>query len=197
MGIPDHFTCLLKNLYSDQEAAIRADMEQRTGSKLGKEYNKGLVPNWERNTLSPCLSNFFAEWKWKVKVKVTHLCLTLWAIVHGILQARLLKWVAFSFSRGSSQTRDWTQVSCLAGRFFTNWATITWNVGLDEVQIEIKIARRNINNLRYEDDTTLMAENEELKSLLMEVKKEIEKAGLKLNIQKMKIRHLVPSFHGK
>ena len=77
MGIPDHFTCLLKNLYSDQEAAIRADMEQRTGSKLGKEYNKGLVPNWERNTLSPCLSNFFAEWKWKVKVKVTQLCLTL------------------------------------------------------------------------------------------------------------------------
>ena len=72
-----------------------------------------------------------------------------------------------------------------------------WNVGLDEAQIEIKIARRNINNLRYEDDTTLMAESEELKSLLMKVKKEIEKAGLKLNIQKTKIRHLVPSFHGK
>ena len=71
------------------------------------------------------------------------------------------------------------------------------SIGLDEAQAGIKIARRNINNLRYEDDTTLMAENEELKSLLMEVKKEIEKAGLKLNIQKMKIRHLVPSFHGK
>ena len=68
---------------------------------------------------------------------------------------------------------------------------------MDEAQIEIKIARRNINNLRYEDDTTLMAESKELKSLFMKVKKEIEKAGLKLNIQKTKIRHLVPSFHGK
>ena len=71
------------------------------------------------------------------------------------------------------------------------------NAGLDEAQAGIKIARRNINNLRYADDTTLMAESEELKSLLMKVKKEIEKAGLKLNIQKTKIRHLVPSFHGK
>ena len=61
MRIPDHLTCLLKNLYSDQEAAIIIDMEQRTASKLGKEYNNGLVPNWERSTLSPCLSNFFAE----------------------------------------------------------------------------------------------------------------------------------------
>ena len=63
-----------------------------------------------------------------------------------------------------------------------------WNVGLDEVQAGIKIARRNINNLRYTDDTTLMAESEEeLKSLLMKVKEESEKDGLKLNIQKMKI----------
>ena len=61
-----------------------------------------------------------------------------------------------------------------------------------------KIARRNINNLRYSDDTTLMAESkEELKSLLMKVKEESEKVGLKLSIQKTKIRHLVPSFHGK
>ena len=60
-------------------------------------------------------------------------------------------------------------------------------VGLDEAQVVIKIARRNINNLRYADDTTLMAENEELKSLLMKVKEESEKAGLKLNIQKTKI----------
>ena len=70
-------------------------------------------------------------------------------------------------------------------------------VGLDEAQAEIKIARRNINNLRYAD-TTLMAESEEeLKSLLMKVKEESEKAGLKLNIQKTKIRQMVPSLHGK
>ena len=63
-----------------------------------------------------------------------------------------------------------------------------WNARLDEAQAGIKIARRNINNLRYADDTTLMAESEEeLKSLLMKVKEESEKAGLKLNIQKMKI----------
>ena len=62
-----------------------------------------------------------------------------------------------------------------------------WNAGLDEAQTEIKIARRNINNLRYADDITLMAESEELKSLLMKVKEESEKVGLKLNIQKTKI----------
>ena len=62
-----------------------------------------------------------------------------------------------------------------------------WNSRLDEAQAGIKIARRNINNLRYADDTTLMAESEELKSLLMKVKEESEKVGLKLNIQKMKI----------
>ena len=62
-----------------------------------------------------------------------------------------------------------------------------WNAGLDEAQTGIKIARRNINNLRYADNTTLMAESEELKSLLMKVKEESEKAGLKLNIQKTKI----------
>ena len=65
---------------------------------------------------------------------------------------------------------------------------IMWNAGLDEAQAGIKIARRNINNLRYADDTTLMAENEEeLRSLLMKVKEESEKVGLKLNIQKTKI----------
>ena len=62
-----------------------------------------------------------------------------------------------------------------------------WNAGLDESQAGIKIAGRNINNLRYADDTTLMAESEELKSLLMKVKEDSEKAGLKLNIQKTKI----------
>ena len=72
-----------------------------------------------------------------------------------------------------------------------------WNAGLDESQAGIQIARRNIN-LRYSDDTTLTAESEEeLKSLLMNVKEESEKVGLKLNIQKMKIMDLVPSLHGK
>ena len=72
------------------------------------------------------------------------------------------------------------------------------NPGLDEAQAGIKITGRNINNLRYADDTTLMAESkEELKSLLIKVKEESEKAGVKLNIQKMKTRHPVPSLHGK
>ena len=72
------------------------------------------------------------------------------------------------------------------------------NAGLEEAQAGIKISGRNINNLRYADDTTLMAESkEEIKSLLMKVEEESEKAGLKLNIQKTKIMHLVPSFHGK
>ena len=72
------------------------------------------------------------------------------------------------------------------------------NAGLGEAQAEIKIARRNINNLRYADDTTLTAESkEELKSLLMKVKEESEKAGLKLNMQKLRSWHPVLSLHGK
>ena len=75
---------------------------------------------------------------------------------------------------------------------------ITRNARLDEAQTGIKIARRNINNLRYADDTTIMAESEEeLKSLLMKVKEESEKVALKLNIQKTKILALIPSFQGK
>ena len=72
-----------------------------------------------------------------------------------------------------------------------------WNARLDEAQSEIKIARRNINNLRYADDTTHMAESEELKSLLMKVKEESEKVGLKLNIQKTKTMASSPSLHSK
>ena len=73
-----------------------------------------------------------------------------------------------------------------------------WNAGLDEAQAGIKHPGRNINNLIYADDTTLMAESvEELKSLLIKVKEESEKVGLKLNIQKTKIMALVPSLHGK
>ena len=72
------------------------------------------------------------------------------------------------------------------------------NTGLEEAQAGIKIAGRNINNLRYADDTTLMAESEEeLKNLLMRVKEQSEKVGLKLNIQITKIKALVPSLHGK
>ena len=82
---------------------------------------------------------------------------------------------------------------------FTLYAEyIMRNAGLEEAQARIKIARRNINNLRYADDTTLMAESEEeLKSLLMKVKEEREKAGLKLKIQKPRSWHPVPSFCGK
>ena len=73
-----------------------------------------------------------------------------------------------------------------------------WNAGLDEAQAGIKISGRNINNLRYADDTTFMAESEEeLESLLVKVKEESEKADLKLNIQKLRLWHLVPSLHGK
>ena len=71
------------------------------------------------------------------------------------------------------------------------------NAGLEESQAGIKIAGRNINNLRYADDTTLMAESEELKSLLMKVKEESEKVGLNPNIKKLRLGHLVPSLHGK
>ena len=72
------------------------------------------------------------------------------------------------------------------------------NAGLDKAQAEIKIARRNISNLRYADDTSLMSESKKvLKSLLMKVKVESEKVGLKLNIQKLRSWHLVPSLHGK
>ena len=71
------------------------------------------------------------------------------------------------------------------------------NAGLNETQAGIKIAGRNINNLRHADDTTLMAESEDLKSLLMKVKEESEKVGLEINIQNTRSRHLVPSLHGK
>ena len=81
---------------------------------------------------------------------------------------------------------------------FNLYAYIMRNAGLDQAQTGIKIARRNINNLRYANDSTLMAESEEeLKSLLRKVKEENEKVGLKLNIQKTNSWHLVPSLHGK
>ena len=103
-------------------------------------------------------------------------------------------------------TTDWFQIGkgvcqgcILPPCLFNLYAEyIMRNAGLEEAQAGIKIARRNINNLRYADDTTLMAESEEqLKSLLIKVKEESEKVGLKLNIQKRRSWHLVPSLHGK
>ena len=102
-------------------------------------------------------------------------------------------------------TTDWFQIGkgvrqgCVLSPCLCNLHAeyIMRNAGLQEAQAGIKIAGRNINNLRYADDTTLMAESKELKSLLMKVKEESEKVGLKFNIQKTKIWHLVPSLHGK
>ena len=120
MGIPDHLTCLLRNLHAGQETTVRNGHETAHWFQIGKGIHHGCI-------LSPCLFNLHAEY-------------------------------------------------------------ITRNARLEEAQAGIKIARRNINNLRYADDTTLMAESEEeLKSLLMKVKVESEKVGLKRNIQKTKI----------
>ena len=120
MGIPDHLTRLLRNLYAGQEATVRTGHGTTDWFQIGKGVRQGCI-------LSPCLFNLYAEY-------------------------------------------------------------IMTNVGLEEAQAGIKIARRNINNLRYADDTTLMAESEEeLKSLLMKVKAGSEKVGLMLNIRKAKI----------
>ena len=119
MGIADHLTCLLRNLYAGPEATVRTGHGTTDWFRIGKGVRQGCI-------LSPCLFNFYAEY-------------------------------------------------------------IMRNAGLEETQAWIKIAGRNINNLRYADDIILMAESEELKSLLMKVKEESEKVGLKLNIQKMKI----------
>jgi len=125
MGIPDHLTCLLRNLYAGQEATVRTGHETTDWFQIGKGVHQACI-------LSPCLFNLYEEY-------------------------------------------------------------IMMNTGLDEAQAGIKIAGRNISNLRYADDTTFMAESkEELKSLLMKVKEESEKVGLKLNIQKTKIMASVP-----
>ena len=125
MGIPDHLTCLLRNLYAGQEATVRTGHGTTDWFHIGKGVRQGCI-------LSPCLFKLYAEY-------------------------------------------------------------IMRNAELEEAQAGIKIAGRNINNLRYADYTTLMAESEDkLKSLLMKVKEESEKVGLKLNIQKTKI---MPSNH--
>ena len=126
MGIPDHLTCLLRNMYAGREATVRIGHGTMNWFQTGKGVCQGYV-------LSPCLFNLYAQYIMK-------------------------------------------------------------NAGLYEAQTGIKIARRNINNLRYADDTTLMAESEkELKSLLMKVKEESEKAGLRLNTQKTKIMAFGPN----
>ncbi|XDA79593.1 hypothetical protein R6Z07F_009602 [Ovis aries] len=108
---------------------------------------------------------------------------------HGILQARMRERVAIPSSRGSFDS--WIEPLSPASPAYAEY--IMRNAGLEETQAGIKIAGRNINNLRYADDTTLMAESEEeLKSLLMKVKEESEKVGLKLNIQKMKTMAFSP-----
>ena len=102
-------------------------------------------------------------------------------------------------------TTDWFQIGrgvhqgCLLSPYLFNLYAeyLMRNAGLDEAQAGIKIAGRNINNLRYADNTTLVAESEELKSLLMKVKEESEKVGLKLTFRKLRSWHLVPSPHGK
>ena len=130
MGIPDHLSCLLRNLYAGQEATMRTGHGTKDWFQIGKGVCQGCI-------LSACLFNLYAEY-------------------------------------------------------------IMRSAGLDKSQARIKIARRNINNLRHADDTTLKAESEEeLKSLLINVKEESEKVGLKLNIRKLRLWHLVPSLHGK
>ena len=120
MGIPDHLTCLLRNLYAGQEATVRTEHGTTDWFQIGKGVRQGCIS-------SPCLFNLYAEY-------------------------------------------------------------IMRNAGLEEAQAGIKIVRKNINNLRYADDTTLMAESEEeLKSLFMKGKEESERVGSKLNIQKTKI----------
>ena len=119
MRITDYLTCLLRNLYADQEATVRTGHETTDWFQIGKRVRQGC-------TLSPCLFNLYAEY-------------------------------------------------------------IMRNAGLEEAQAGIKIAGRNINNLRYADDTTLKAESEELKRFLMKVKEESEKVGIKFNIQKTKL----------
>ena len=175
----DHLICLLRNLYVGQEATVRTDMEQQTGSKLGKEYDKAV----------------FCHPAYLTLVQSIQLCPTFCnpmdcsppdSSVHGIFQVRILEWIAIFFSRGSSWSKDETHiywVSCFGRRILLPLAPSMWNARLNKTQAGIKTARRNINNLRYADDTTLMTETEEeLKSLLMRVKEESEKAGLKLNI---------------
>ena len=163
---------ILKQIYTrppekpvlGQEATVRT--EHRTDwSQTGKGVEQDCI-------LSSCLFNLYAEY-----------CSPPGSSVLWIVQARIPEWVTISFSRGFSWPRNQAWVSRTAGRFFAVWATrealypefIMQNARLDEAQVGIKIIGRNINNLRYADDTTLMVESEEeMKSLLMKVKEKSE-----------------------
>ena len=183
-------TCLLRNLYVSQEAPVRIEHGITDWLKIGKGVHQGY-------TSSPCLFNFYAE---SVCAKSFHSRLTLCgsmdcnlpgSSVHRILQARIL---AIPSSRGSSWPRDQTCiscVSCIGRRILYHWATreailcrvrhAKYQAG--EIQAEIKIARRNINNLRYADDTTLITEISG-KDPFDEGERVERKADLKLSIQK-------------
>ena len=174
MGMPDHLTCLLRNLYAGQEQQLEPHMEQWTGSKLGREYVKAVYCHSSYLTpmQSVCVCVCVCARMHVSMYVLSHVKLFVTprtvACQAPLSMARILEWVAISFS------------------IYAEY--IMQNAKLDEAQTGIKIAGRNINNLRYADDTTLMAETEEeLKSLLMKVKEESEKAALKLNIQKTKI----------
>ena len=147
MGIPDHLTCLLRNLYAGQEATVRTGHGTTDRFQIGKGVCQGC-------TLPP---RVYHEKQW--------IGTDWFQIRKGVCQGCILSPCLFN----------------LYAKY------IIQNAGLDKAQAGIKIAGRNINNLRYTDDTTLMEENEELNSLLMKVKEESEKVGLKLNIQKTKI----------
>ena len=174
MGMPDNLTCLLRNLYAGEEATLRTGHGTMDWFQIGKGVYWGYI-------LSPCLFNLYTECACSVAQSWLTLCNSMDYSspdfsVHGILQARILELVAISFSICRVH-----HAKCQAG-----WST-SW----------IKIAGRNINNLRYADNITLMTESEEeLKSLLMKVEEEREKSGLKLNIQKT-LWHPVPSLHSK
>ena len=110
--MPDHLTCLL---CAGQEATVRTGHGTMDWFQIGKGVHQVYI-------LSPCLFKLYAEW-----VKISQSCPTLWNpmdyTIHGMLQARILEWVASSFSRGSSRPRDRTQLSLIVGRHFTIWAT--------------------------------------------------------------------------
>ena len=155
MGIPDHLTCFLRNLYTGQEATVRTGHGTTHWFQIGKGVCQGYI-------LSRCHPAYLTYMQ-SVKCEVAQSCPTLCdpmdcipsgSSVYGILQARILEWVAISFSRGSSQSRDRTQVSHIAGRRFILWPPgkplyaeyITRNARENESQAGIRIAGKTINN---------------------------------------------------